>query len=169
MAAYGVRVYGQAWPARIKLTRLTTNSNRIVETTITDKDIIAQCASKNDLDAKRLKLFQIGDDLVVVDILASNRICTVATLAGGGSLSNSVQLRVFRGKMQGAGCGSLNSSGEGILPRDFSGTFFVTWTEALPSTVVSLKGTIQDASVTNSAVYTGTLSVAGKPFFLQPP
>ena len=66
----------------------------------------------------------------------------------------------------------FNSPGEGILPADFSGTLCATYTASLPTNglpIVALKGTIQGGSVTNNAVYTGTLTVGGKPFGLQLP
>jgi hypothetical protein len=162
------------FPTRIKLTRTTTNANALVKATITEKDIIARCASDHSVDPARLKLFFVNGDLAVVDIVSSNITCLVATVTGdfatnvaalafSGTGSNTVKVVAFS---------PFTSLGEGSLPADFVGTLYVTGTEFVPSnapSAVTLKGTIQGGSVSNTAVYTGTMTVGGKPFALPLP
>ena len=171
VAASAVTALGQAFPTRIKLTRTTTNANAFVKTKITEKEIIARCATDHSVDPARLKLFLVDGNLAVVDIVSSNITCSVATLSGdfptnvvavvfSSADSNNVRLAVFS---------PFNSLGEGSLPADFVGTLVTTGAESFPSNAppaVALKGTIQGGSVSNTAVYTGTISVGGKPFIL---
>ena len=153
----------QGFPTRIKLTRTTTNANALVKTKITEKDIIARCASDHSVDPARLKLFFVNGDLAVVDIVSSNITCLVATVTGDFA-TNSNNLKV-------AAFSPFTSLGEGSLPADFVGTLCITGTEFVPSnapSAVTLKGTIQGGSVSNTAVYTGTISIGGKPFTVPP-
>ena len=163
----------QGFPARIKLTCTTTNANTFVKTKITEKEIVARCASDHSVDPSRLKLFFVGGDVAVVDIVSSNITCLVATVTGdfatnvaalvfSGTNSNSVKVAAFS---------PFTSLGEGSLPADFVGTLCTTGTEIVPSNApptVVLKGTIQGGSVSNTAVYTGSISIGGKPFGLPP-
>ena len=163
----------QGFPARIKLTCTTTNANTFVKTKITEKDIIVRCASDNSVDPSRLKLLFVAGEIDVVDIVSSNITCLVATVTGdfatnvaalvfSGTNSNSVKVAAFS---------PFTSLGEGALPADFVGTLYTTGTEFVPSnapSAVTLKGTIQGGSVSNTAVYTGTISIGGKPFTVPP-
>ncbi|HUI07563.1 MAG TPA: hypothetical protein VL486_11230 [Verrucomicrobiae bacterium] len=166
-------VHGQAYPARINLTCITTNSSGLVKTKITEKDIIDRCATDNSLDPSRLRLVFLYGELDVLDTVTSNVTCSIATWSGD------VPTNVFIGYFYGTSSNRIKavtftpftSLGEGVLPADFSGTLFTTYRGRLPSDAeptIMLKGTIQGASATNNAIYTGTLSVAGKPFGLPP-
>ena len=166
-------VRGQAYPVRIKLTGITTNSSGLVKTKITEKDIVARCASDNSLDPSRLKLFFVFGDLAVIDMVTSNVVCpfaitdadfptNVLIVAFSGVNSNSAQAASFM---------SFNSPGEGMLPTDFVGTLCSTYSGSMPSNgvpTITLKGTVQGGSVTNHTVYIGTLTISGKPFGLPP-
>ena len=173
LAVGAVMVHGQAYPVRIKLTCITTNSTGLVKTLITEKNIVARCASDNSLDPSRLKLFLVAGDLAVIDLVTSNVVCPFATT--GGDIPTNVFLIVFSGansnSVKAASFTPFNSPGEGVLPTDFSGTLLSTYsgpvtTNALPT--LALKGAIQGGSVTNHAIYTGTMTVSGKPFALPP-
>jgi hypothetical protein len=163
----------QGFPTRIKLTRTTTNANAFVKTKITEKEIIARCASDHSVDPARLKLFFVGGDVAVVDIVSSNITCLVATVTG--DFATNVAALVFSGtdsnNVKVVAFSPFTSLGEGSLPADFVGTLYITGTEFVPSnapTAVTLKGTIQGGSVSNTTVYTGTISIGGKPFTLPP-
>jgi hypothetical protein len=173
LAVGAITVRGQAFPARIKLTCIATNSSGLVKTQITEKSIVARCASDNNLDPSRLKLFLVYGDLAIIDLVTSNMVCpfavtdtdvltNVAVFAFSGNDSNNVKAASFT---------SFKSPGQGMLPADFVGTLCSTYsgsmfTNALPN--VTLKGTIQGGSVSNNAVYMGTLSIGGKAFGLPP-
>jgi hypothetical protein len=171
LAASATNALAQAFPARIKLIRTTANANALVKTTITEKDIIARCASDQSVDPSRLKLFLVNGDMAVVDIVSSNITCLVATLDGdfatnvaalafSGTNSNTVKVAAFS---------PFTSLGEGSLPADLVGTLYITGTEVVPTNIpltVVLKGAIQGGSVSNTAVYTGTVSIGGKPFVI---
>lgn len=166
-----VPLRGQAFPARIKLTRITTNSNGLVTSKITEKSIVARCANDNSLNRSRLKLFFIAGDFDVVDTVTSNIAYSVATL--GGECPTNVIIAVFSGtesnRAKIASFTPFNSTGEGVLPADFAGTLCATYSASLSSNGVStmrLKGKLQGGSVTNNAVYIGTVSIGGKPFGL---
>jgi hypothetical protein len=171
LAAGAGTVLGQAFPARIKLTCTTTNSGAIVKTKITEKEIIARCARDASVDPARLKLLFVLGDLDVVDIVSSNVTCPVATITGDSPTN--VFVAVFSGvnsnNLKALTFSAFNSLGGSLLPADLSGTLVTTYTATLVSngvTTVALKGTIQAGSVSNNAVYTGTISVGGKPFML---
>jgi hypothetical protein len=164
---------GQAFQARIKLTCITTNNGAFVKTTITDKDIVARCAQDHSVDPARLMLVFVAGDFAVVDIVSSNITCPVATF--GGDIPTNVTLVVFSGVSSNAGKVAsftpFNSLGGSLLPADFSGTLVATYTATITSNSASkvlLKGTIQAGSVSNNAIFTGTISVGGKPFGLPP-
>jgi hypothetical protein len=166
-------VLGQAFQARLKLTSITTNAGAFVKTTITDKDIIARCAADHGVDPARLKLVFVAGDVDVVDIVSTNVLCPVATF--GGDIPTNVTLVVFSGVSSNTGMvvsfTPFNSLGGSLLPVDFSGTLVMTYAATIISnsaSKVSLKGTIQAGSVSNNAVYTGTISVGGKPIVLPP-
>ena len=172
LAAAGT-VLGQGFQARIKLTCITTNGGAFVKTTISDKDIIARCAQDHGVDPARLKLLFVAGGVDVVDIVTTNVLCPVATLSG--DIPTNVTLVVFSGVGSNAGTvvsfTPINSLGGSLLPADFAGTLVTTYTATLTSNSASkvvLKGTIQAGSVSNSAVYTGTISVGGKPIVLPP-
>lgn len=163
----------QGFPARITLTCTTTNANALVKTKITEKDIIARCASDHSVDPARLKLFFVDGDVAVMDIVSSNITCLVATV--NGDFATNVAALVFSGansnNVKVAAFSPFTSLGEGSLPADFVGTLYTTGTEFVPSnapSAVTLKGTIQGGSVSNTAVYTGTISIGGKPFTVPP-
>ncbi len=171
LAAGAGTVLGQAFPARIKFTCTTTNAGGIVKTTFTEKDIIAQCASDHGVDASRLKLLLVDADVDVVDIVSSNVTCEVATIQGH-SVTN-VIVGVYTGVnsnfLKATTFTPFNSLGGSLLPADFRGTLVMTYTAVRPSntvTSVKMKGTIQGGSVSNTTVYTGTMSVSGKPYIL---
>ena len=173
LAVGAVMVCGQAYPARIKLTCITTNSGAFVKTKITEKEIIARCASDHAVDPARLRLLFVGGDLDVVDIVSSNVTCPVATFTG--DFPTNVVLLVFSGsdsnKIQVATFTPFNSLGGSLLPADLAGTLVTTFAGKMPSNgvaTVTLKGTIQGGSDSNNAIYTGTISVGGKPFILPP-
>jgi hypothetical protein len=166
-------VLGQAFQAHLKLTSITTNAGAFVKTTITDKDIVAQCAKDHSVDPARLMLVFVAGDVAVVDIVSSNITCPVATF--GGDIPTNVTLVVFSGVSSNTGKVAsftpFNSLGGSLLPVDFSGTLVMTYAATITSNSASkvlLKGTIQAGSVSNSAIYTGTISVGGKPFSLPP-
>ena len=165
-------VLGQAYPARIKLTCTTTNGGAIVKTTITEKNIIAACATDHAVDPSRLRLFVVDGDVLVVDIVSSNVTCAVATLTG---TSTNVVVGVYSGvnsnKLKAVVYSPFNSLGGALLPPDLLGTLVTTLSATFPSNdvaTVTFKGTIQAGSVSNNAVYTGTLTTGGKPFRLPP-
>ena len=166
-------VQGQAFQTRIKLTCITTNGGAMVKTTITDKDIIARCAQDHSIDPARLKLLFVAGDVAVVDIVSSNVTCPVATLLG--DFPTNVFVAVFSGvnsnNLKASTFSSFNSLVGSLLPADLSGTLVTTYTATMVSNGVSttaLKGTIQGGSVSNNAVYTGTMTVSGKPLFILP-
>jgi hypothetical protein len=154
----------------LNLTCMTTNGATIVKTKITDKDIVAQCASDESVDPARLRLLFVVGDLAVVDIVTSNVTCEVATMNGDtptnvivgvyvGATSNKVKVVSF----------SLFNSlgGSSLVPADMAGTMVATSGGTVGGRALSnvtLKATIQAGSVTNNAVYTGTMSIGGKPF-----
>lgn len=171
LAAGAGVVHGQAYPARIKLTCMTTNSGVIVKTKITEKEIIASCASDHSVDPARLRLFLVSGELDVVDIVSSNVTCSVATITG--DYPTNVIVGVYSGvdsnTLKAASYSPFNSLGGSLLPADFSGTLVTTFTATFPSnavTTVALKGMIQGGSVSNKAIYAGTMSAGGKPYIL---
>jgi hypothetical protein len=162
-----------AYPTRIKLTCITTNAGVIVKTKITEKDIIARCASDHAVDPARLRLLLVFGDLAVVDIVSSNVTCGVATILG--DFPTNVIVGAYSGvdsnTLKAASFTPFNSLGGSLLPADFSGTLVTTYTAKLPTNgvaTVALKGTIQGGSDSNNTIYTGTISVGGKPFILPP-
>ncbi len=171
MALGAGTVLGQAFPAKITLTRLTTNGNAFVKTTITEKDIVAACALEHGVQASQLKLMFLGDGLAVVDTVTTNMTCLVATISGEyptnvmlfvQGTKNTNQVKVV-GLMPFKGLG-----GSSLVPADFGGSVVLTFSGALGGDVTSnlvMKGTIQGGSTTNGgAVYTGTMSVGGKAY-----
>jgi len=173
LAVGAATVRGQAFPAKIKLTCITTNSSGFVKTKITEKDFVAYCASETHLDPSRLKLVFANGDLLVLDTVATNVACLVATVSG--EIPTNVFVGYYSGansnKLQAATFTPFNSDGEGVLPADFSGTLYTTYRLTEPSnsvTAIVLKGTIQGGSATNDAIYIGTLSAGGKPITLPP-
>jgi len=125
------------------------------------------------VDPSRLKLFFVYGDLAVIDTVTSNVTCSVATWSG--DIPTNVIVGYFYGphsnKLKAATFTPFNSSGDGALPADFSGTLLTTYRAKIPSNAAPtlvLKGAIQGGSATNDTVYVGTLSVGGKPFGLPP-
>jgi hypothetical protein len=164
-------VLGQAFQTRIKLTCITTNGGAFVKTTITDKDIIARCAQDHGVDPARLKLLFVYGNVAVVDMVTTNILCPVATIEG--DIPTNVTLVVFSGvnsnSAKAASFTPFNSLGGSLLPADFAGTAASTYSATSVSnfpTSVMLKGTIQGASKSNETIYTGTMTVSGKPIML---
>ena len=158
----------QAYPARVKLTCTTTNASGFVKTTITEKTIISRCATDNSVDPARLRLYFVGGELAVVDVVSTNLLCEILDFEGdiptnvtlivaSNSSSNAAKVLIFS---------AVNSLGEGALPADFTGTTIASYSMTLHSNVVmgaALKANIQAGSVSNNAIYTGTITIGGKP------
>ena len=164
----------EAFPARLKLTCTTTNAaGAFVKTSITEKDIIARCASDNSVDPSRLRFVFINGELDVVDIVSTNLLCQILSFQGdiptnvtlvvaANSSSNAAKVFLFS---------AVNSLGDGVLPADLAGSAIASYTVTLHSNVVvsaTLKGTIQAGSVSNNTIYTGTATVGGKPLIVAP-
>ncbi len=163
----------QGFPTRIKLTGITTNAGAFVKTTITEKDIIARCASDNSVDPARLKLLFVNGDVGVVDIVSTNMTCSILTFNGdiptnvslvvaSGANSNSAKAIIFT---------PINSLAESLLPADLAGTAVGVYSASVRSNILlsaTLKATVQAGSVSNNTVYTGTISIGGKPFTFLP-
>jgi len=164
----------QGYPARIKLTCITTNAGAFVKTTVTEKDIIARCASEHSVDPARLKLLFVGGELDVIDIVSTNLACMVASFDGdfptnvtllvaGGTKSNAVKAVTF------TPFASLDGN---LLPADLSATMVTSYSATIHTngilTSATLKGIIQGGSVSNQTIYTGTLTIGGKPFGVPP-
>ncbi|HUJ08983.1 MAG TPA: hypothetical protein VL171_03080 [Verrucomicrobiae bacterium] len=164
-------IYGQAFPTHIRLTCITTNSSGLLRTEITQRSIVNQCASDNSLDPSRLKLFFVLGHLAVIDMVTSNVVCPFATFAEDCPPDVTVLFPIndSSNKVRAAWFTPLSSDGDGLLPADFAGTVFGTFSSSMTSNslaTLKLKGKIQGGSVTNNAVYFGTLSISGKPFGL---
>ena len=161
----------EAYVARIKLTCITTNAGVFVKSKITEKDIIARCASDHTVAAARLRLLFVVGDLDVVDIVSSNVMCEVATFSGHDPTN--VVLVVFSGvnsnTAKAATFTPFRSLGGGLLPADLSGTIVTTYGGKMGTNglaTVALKGTIQAGAFSNRTIYTGTVTVGGKPYIL---
>jgi hypothetical protein len=161
----------QGYPTRIKLICTTTNANALVKTVITEKDIIARCATYNSVAPARLRLLFVAGEVDVVDIVSSNVTCAVATFnedfptnvtlfVAVGTNSNVVKAATFT---------PFNSLDGSLLPTDLSATMVSSYSASMHSNSIvsaTLKGTIQGGSVSNNTIYTGTVTIGGKPFAL---
>lgn len=169
VAASATTTFGQAYPTRIKFTAITTNAGALVKSTITEKDIVARCASDHSVDPSRLRLFLVNGEINVVDIVSSNVTCAIAATEGGavtnvtvlatsGTHSNLVKVAVFT---------TFRSLGGGLLPADLSGTMVSVYSAVVHTNnqiSATLKATVQAGSHSNDTVYTGTVTIGGKPF-----
>ena len=157
----------QALPAHAKLVRTSEGSNGLVVTRISEKDIIAQCATANGRDPKDLKLMIVRDGLYVVDMVTTNPLCPFLYVGSGcieqalagpnsGKNSNVVNIVVVD---------SLTAPTNGVLEADFEGsTIYHESMNYVSNSIprIALSMTIQAGSHSNNCVYTGTVKASGK-------
>ena len=170
VAASAATTFGQAYPTRIKFTTITTNAGALVKSTLTEKDIVARCASDHSVDPARLRLMLLNGDIDVIDIVSSNITCAVATTTGVNPVTN-VTLLAVSGKntnlVKVAVLTSFRSLGGGLLPADLAGTMVSVYSAVVHTNnqlTGTLKATVQAGSRTNHTIYTGTVTIGGKPF-----
>ena len=162
--------------AHAKLVRTSTNANGLVVTKFTEKDIIAECASKHPgVNLKDLKFMLVGDGFYVVDMATTNILCPFLYVSGGcitqaaavacsSANSNIINLVVLD---------SVTAPTNGMLEADLEGsvvnketltrtlTGIVTTVPSAPSKI-ALSMALQAGSASNDCVYTGTIKANGK-------
>lgn len=153
----------ETFPAKISLSCTKTNSTGFVKTKITNKEIIDACATKTSIPASHLAVLFTGNEIVVADIVETNVACPCLTFSG--NFITNVNIQVESGSLsQGFGFYPLTATSAGAIPADFTATttFSLSFDESKPA--IKLSGTVQGGSVSNQAIYTGKISVGGKPF-----
>jgi hypothetical protein len=162
-----------ALPARAKLVRTSVSSDKLFVTKISEKDIVAECASDNAKDPKDLKFMLVGESFYVVDMVTTNLLCPflyigsgcitqAAAVAYSGIGSNIVHVMVVD---------SVTAPTNGLLEADLGGS--IVYSESLVTvsnqpSKVTMSMTLQAGSHSNHCVYTGTIKTSGKPISFPP-
>lgn len=155
---------------KVKLTRTTTNNNTFVKTVITEADIIAKAAEGTTNNIANLQLLFGDGGFLVADVVHTTLVANVAHLVSSGPLTN-VALMVMSGTATNteniAVFCILASTGEGALPADFVGTMLFNYRYTTPTATnklptASFSADVLGGSVSNAAIYVGTIKTSGK-------
>ncbi|MGD0016542.1 MAG: hypothetical protein ABSC38_03370 [Verrucomicrobiia bacterium] len=156
-----------ALPAKAKLVRVSESSNGLVVTKISEKDIIAECATEHGRDPKDLQFMLVAGGFYVVDAVTTNPLCPFLYTGGGcitqvvaggysGKTSNTLNIVVLD---------SVTAPTNGMLEADIGGSSFIQETITIVSNAsskVAVSMAIQVGSHSNNCVYTGTIKASGK-------
>ncbi len=167
----GICARGQVFPAHISLTCTKVVSNQFVKTAITEKTLINQCATLHGKDPKQLRLVFIDGDLVVFDAVETNALCPVLGLDLGSleTLALAVTVGVHTNSARFVGLESLGpiDSSNSLIAADFDGVLTFNSVTTLTTNgdlaTIVITGSVSAESQTNRSVYTGKLSITGKP------